>query len=166
MVFLFWGQVLGASERKMPFKNDNEPWNKGVGNGNARKHGLNTFKRLLEDPKIDGRSSLYKVLRDKEIEFITALGGDPSPQEKFLIADTVRTMLYIGTLDEYAMALDAGIIRSGKVIPVIEARTQLPSHARRNLEALGLDRKVKAISLQEILDRDDSKSTGKPEGMQ
>lgn len=87
----------------MPFKKGNEPWNKAVGNQNARKHGLNTFKRLLEGPKVDGRTSLYKVLREKEQELATALGGDPSPQEKILIADAVKTQLYVGTLDEYLM---------------------------------------------------------------
>lgn len=41
------------------------------------------------------------------------------------------------------MTLDGGIVRGGKVIPVIESRTQLAAHLRRDLEALGLERKVK-----------------------
>jgi hypothetical protein len=90
----------------MAFKKGDEPWNKRTGNVNARKHGLNTFKRLLEGPKVDGRTSLYKALRDKEQELATALGGDPSPQERMLIVDTVKTMLYVGTVDEYLMTLN------------------------------------------------------------
>ena len=135
----------------MPFKHDNEPWNKALGNSPARKHGLNVFKRLLEGPTVDGRSSLYKVLRDKERELVAALGGDPSPQQRMIIADSVKTMLYVGTLDEYLLALEGGIVKGGKVIPVVESRTQLAAHLRRNLEALGLERKVKQVTLADIL---------------
>src|SRR6266550_3224295 len=44
-------------------------------------------------------SSLFKALRLKEQEIITALGGDPSPQEQAIIADSVKNMLYIASLD-------------------------------------------------------------------
>jgi hypothetical protein len=139
----------------MPFKKGDEPWNKAIGNRNARKHGLNVFKRLLEGSKVDGRTALFRALREKEDEMIIALGGDPSPQERILIRDVVKTQLYVGTIDEYLMTLDGGIIRSGKAIPAIETRTQLAAHLRRDLEALGLARRVKQITLQEILDQDD-----------
>jgi hypothetical protein len=127
----------------MGFEKGNQPWNKAVGNQRARKHGLNTLKRLLEGPKVDGRTSLYRVLREKEREFADALGGDPSPQQRCIINDAVKTMLYIGTLDEYLMSLDGGIVKGGKVIPVVETRTQLAAHLRRDLEALGLERRAK-----------------------
>ena len=90
---------------------------------------------MLSGSKIDGRTALYRVLREKEQELITALGGDPSPQERLIIADTVKTLLFIGTVDEYLMSLDGGIIKGGKMVPVMESRTSLASHLRRNLEA-------------------------------
>jgi hypothetical protein len=37
---------------------------------------------MLSGGRLDGRTSLHKVLREKEQELITALGGDPSPQER------------------------------------------------------------------------------------
>ena len=37
------------------------------------------------------------------------------------------------------------------MVPVVADRTSLASHLRRNLEALGLQRRVKTATLQEIL---------------
>jgi hypothetical protein len=88
-------------------------------------------------------------LREKEQELITALGGDPSPQERLIIADAVKTLLYIGTLDEYLMALDGGIVSKSKVIPLVDTRTKLAGHLRENLRALGLHRRVKTPSLHD-----------------
>ena len=48
----------------------------------AVKHNLNTYRRMLSGSKVDGRTSLYRVLREKEHELTAALGGDPSPQER------------------------------------------------------------------------------------
>jgi len=125
------------------------------GNKLAVKHSLHTYRRMLEGGKLDKRTSLHKVLREKEQELIVALGGDPSPQQRLLIADCVKTMLYVGTLDEYLMNLDGGIIKSGKVISVIDTRTSLAAPLRRDLEALGLHRRGKGQTLADLLGEDD-----------
>jgi hypothetical protein len=104
--------------------------------------------------KLDHRTALWKVLCEKEVELVAALGGDPSPQERIIIADTVRTMLYTSTLDEYLIKLDGNIVKGNKVISVVESRTQLAAHLRRNLEALGLQRRQKVATLTEILSRE------------
>jgi len=144
-------------------KGDKSPHPAGKGNTVALKHGLSAYRRMLEGAKIDARTSLHRVLREKEQEIITALGGDPSPQEKLLIADTVKTLLYVGTVDEYLMSLNGGIIKGGKVVPVVESRTSLAAHLRRNLEALGLQRRVKERSLLERLnDPDELENPAKP----
>ena len=140
-------------------KGAKSPHPAGKGNTVALKHGLNAYRRMLEGAKIDARTSLHRVLREKEQELITALGGDPSPQEKIIITDTVKTLLFIGTVDEYLMSLDGGIIKGGKVVPVVESRTSLASHLRRNLEALGLQRRVRTQSLQEILAEQSQQAT-------
>lgn len=126
----------------------------------AVKHNLHGFRRMLEGSKVDGRTSLYRVLREKEQEIVTALGGDPSPQERLLVADTVKTLLFIGTVDEWLMSLDGGIIKGGKVVPVMDSRISLAAHLRRNLEALGLQRRVKTQSLQDILSADHDNGKG------
>jgi hypothetical protein len=52
---------------------------------------------MLDGDGLDQRSGLYRALREKEQEIITALGGDPSPQEQAIIADSVKNMLYIAS---------------------------------------------------------------------
>jgi hypothetical protein len=49
------------------------------GNKNAIRHGLHAYKAMLNGDGLDERTSLFKALREKEQELITALGGDPSP---------------------------------------------------------------------------------------
>ena len=80
------------------------------GNTLAVKHSLHVYRRMLNGTKSDKRATLFKALLEKERELTVALGGDPSPQEKLLINDTVKTILYVGTLDEYLMSLNAGIV--------------------------------------------------------
>jgi hypothetical protein len=53
---------------------------------------------------------------------ITALGGDPSPQQTAIIADSVKNMLYIASLDNYLMGLKS-LVRRGKPHPVLTIRT-------------------------------------------
>jgi hypothetical protein len=140
----------------MPFKKGEKPVKPAPrGNQLAVKHSLHTYRRMLSGTKLDGRTSLHKVLREKEGELIAALGGDPSPQERVIIADAVKTMLYVGTLDEYLISLDGGIVGKGKVIPVVDTRTKLAGHLREDLRALGLHRRIKAPSLSDLLIQDD-----------
>ena len=63
------------------------------GNKNALKHGL-PYKATLNGPGLDERTSLFKALREKEQEPATALGGDPSPQEQVIIADSQEHALH------------------------------------------------------------------------
>jgi hypothetical protein len=102
-----------------------------------------------------GRENVtLQALREKEQELITALGGDPSPQEQAIIADSVKNMLHIASLDHYLMQLKS-IVRKGRPHPVLSTRTQFYAHLRDNLKALGLQRRVKAQSLQDILSQGD-----------
>jgi len=68
-----------------------------------------------------------------------ALGGDPSPQEKMIIGDTVKTLLYIGSLDIYLTGLKH-LVRKGRVHGVLLERTRLGAHLREDLKTLGLKR--------------------------
>lgn len=104
------------------------------GNRNAVKHGLHTYKAMLNGPGLDERTSLFKASREKEQELVTALGGDPSPQEQVIIADSVKNMLYIASLDHYLMQLKS-LVRKGRPHPVLSTRTQLSAHLRDNLDA-------------------------------
>src|SRR5919106_3951840 len=119
-------------------------------NKNAVKHSFYAYNRMLNGDGLDRRSSLYLALREKERELVTALGGDPSPQEQAIINDAVKNMLYIGSLDNYLMELKS-LVRKGRPHPVLAIRTQLASHLREDLKVLGLQRRVRPLSLQDIL---------------
>jgi hypothetical protein len=120
------------------------------GNKNAVKHGFYTYKAMLNGDGLDQRSSLFKAMREKELELITALGGDPSPEQQAIIADSVKNMLYIASLDNYLMGLKS-LVRKGKPHPVLAIRTQLSAHLRENLKTLGLKRVSKTLTLSDIL---------------
>ena len=124
------------------------------GNRYALKHGLHTYKAMLNGNGLDERTSLFKALREKEQELVTALGGDPSPQEQAIIGDSVKNMLYIASLDNYLMGLKS-LVRKGRPHPVLAIRTQLSAHLRENLKTLGLKRVAKSLTLNEILTKDD-----------
>jgi hypothetical protein len=124
------------------------------GNKFAIKHGLYSYRAMLNGDGLDERTSLFKALREKEQELVKALGGDPSPQEQAIIGDSVKNMLYIASLDNYLMGLKS-LVRKGRPHPVLAIRTQLSAHLRENLKTLGLKRVAKTLSLTEILGKDD-----------
>src|ERR1700756_4758018 len=106
------------------------------GNQKAGKQGLHPYKAMLNGKGLDERTSLFKALREKEPELVTALGGEPSPQEQAIIGDSVKNMLYIASLDNYLMGLKS-LVRKGRPHPVLAIRTQLSAHLRENLKTLG-----------------------------
>ena len=109
------------------------------GNNNSLEHGLHHYKRMLSGDGLKRSTALYHALQEREQELALALGGDPSPQERVIIADTVKTMLYIGSLDSYLAGLKH-IVRKGKVHGVLLERTRLAAHLREDLKTLGLKR--------------------------
>jgi hypothetical protein len=138
------------------------------GNKYAVKHGLYSYKAMLNGNGLDERTSLFKALREKEQELVKALGGDPSPQEQAIIGDSVKNMLYIASLDNYLMGLKS-LVRKGRPHPVLSIRTQLSADLRENLKTLGLKRVAKTLTLDDILAKPDdtpANSNGAAEGDQ
>ena len=68
-----------------------------------------------------------------------------------IIVDTIKVMLYVGSLDVYLMELKS-LVRKGRPHPVLDTRSKLASHVRENLKTLGLERRTKPITLQDVLD--------------
>ena len=44
------------------------------GNKKALKHGLHSYKAMLNGNGLDERTSLFKALREKELELVKAIG--------------------------------------------------------------------------------------------
>jgi hypothetical protein len=135
------------------------------GNKNAVKHGLHAYRAMLNGDGLDERSSLFRALRSKEQELVTALGGDPSPQEQTIIGDCIKNMLYVASLDNYLMSLKS-LVRKGRAHPILAIRTQLSAHLRENLKTLGLKRVSRALTVQDLLSdhSDDKPSANAVEG--
>jgi len=77
---------------------------------------------MIDGKGLDERTSLFKALREKEQGLVSALGGDPSPQQQAIIGDSVKNMLYIASLDNYLMHLKS-LVRKGRPRPVLAIRT-------------------------------------------
>lgn len=77
-----------------------------AGNYNGVTHGYYSLRAKLTGADLDKRTAAYKALVEKEQELITALGGDVSPQERIIIADTVKHLLFAASLDRYLMQLN------------------------------------------------------------
>lgn len=120
------------------------------GNRNSLKHGLYVYRAMLNGGDLDQRTSLYHALREKESELITALGGDPSPQQRIIIADTIKHLLFAGSLDRYLLSLKS-LVRKGKLHSVVSERTRIGAHIRENLKTLGLNRIAREVSLRDMI---------------
>ncbi len=116
------------------------------GNEYAFTHGLYSLKAMLNGNGLDRRTGLYRALTAKEQELSIALGGDLSPQQQAIVGDTVKSMLYVASLDAYLRGLKS-IVRKGRVHNVLIERTRLAGHLRENLKTLGLKRVPKDIPL-------------------
>src|SRR5262249_23244597 len=125
------------------------------------KHGKNQLMRLLSDGGPKKSTALYRVIAAKEQELIASLGGDPSPQELIIIKDTIKTMLFKGSLDRYLMGLKT-LVRRGRVHGVLAERTRLAAHERENLRTLGIKRAVKEPnSIDDYMSRADADEAGR-----
>ena len=133
---------MGAIEAKRTRK----PIGGQKGNSNSLHHGYYALKALLNGGRLDKRTAIYRVLREKERQLISALGGDEnvSPQEVVLIADSVKVMLYLASLDTYLLGLKT-LLRKGRVRDALIQRVKLAGHLRENLKTLGLKRVAKEI---------------------
>jgi len=120
------------------------------GNTNGVTHGYYSLKARLSGADLDKRTAAYKALSDKEQELIMASGGDVSPQERIIIADTVKHLLFAASLDRYLMQLKS-LVRKSKIHGVVSERTKIGAHIRENLKTLRLKRVSKEISLNDYL---------------
>jgi len=127
-----------------------------VGNQKAVKHGVRGLQAARKLGKIDKRTAFGQAFEKRKREYIAHLGGDVSTMEMAIIEDSIWTDFYITNYDAYLASLKS-VIRKGRPHPIIDARTRLAAHRRDNLKLLGLKRKAKVVSLEEILNGDDDK---------
>jgi hypothetical protein len=140
--------VNGTSTKKGPPR----------GSRNAQRHGLASMKNALvrsKQVRLDMRFRTGKALVRWRLELVQDLGGEDniSTQQAALIELCVRSKLMVDTIDSWILSQDSLVNKSKRaVIPVVVQRQQLADGLARYLSMLGLERKLKTKTLDEILD--------------
>src|SRR5690242_14801000 len=114
------------------------------GNLNGFRHGMTALDRRLKAERLDRRSFVYKWVKARADDYASALGGDPSPQEKTIIWDAAMSEFYESQIDGHLSRKK--LIRKGHVDPTLTERTRLAAHIRENLKVLGINRRPKPVS--------------------
>jgi len=127
------------------------------GNTYAQKHGLNTLKKAwsqLGNRALDGRSPAMVAIRKWRAELIADLGGDDaaSTQQLAIIDLAGKQKLLLDSIDTWLLS-QPSLINSRKrtLIPVVLQRQQLANALVEYLTKLGLERRHKVKTLNEIL---------------
>jgi len=102
---------------------------------------------------IPGNTKLGYALRIWQRDLIADLGGETnvSVQQRTIVECAATTRLMIGSLDAWITSQPTLMTRNKTLIPVILQRQQLVDSLTRMLSQLGLERRVKTKSLDEIL---------------
>jgi hypothetical protein len=111
--------------------------------------------------RLDMRFRTGKALVRWRLELVQDLGGENniSTQQAALIELAVRSKLMLDTVDNWILAQDSLVNKSKRaVLPVVVQRQQLADGLARYLSMLGLERKVKTKTLDEILDESEEQS--------
>lgn len=115
---------------------------------------------------IDGRSKLAYALKAWRKELIADLGGEEniSVQQRTIVECASTTKLMIGSIDAWIVAQPSLLTRERKLMPVILQRQTLVDSLTRMLTQLGLERRHRVKTLQDILsaDHDNANSSETP----
>jgi hypothetical protein len=122
------------------------------GNKNGVKHGLHGLIAMRQRGKIDHKTRFGRAFEARKKEYVDDLGGDLSIMELSIVEDTIWTEFYITVYDLYLSSLKS-IVRKGRPHPITEARTRLAAHRRENLKAIGLHRRIKTTSINDLLNQ-------------
>jgi hypothetical protein len=105
--------------------------------------------------KIDKRTSAGRALKELEAELVTALGGRDkiSPHQWTLIRATTGTTLLLQRIDSWLLQQDGPPVdkRHRRLLPIVGERSTLIDNLIRLMNALGVEQKANAPTLEEML---------------
>ena len=134
------------------------------GSMNHLKHGLYVARRVLMDygkRVIDGRSSTGKALLKWRRELIADLGGDISTQQDAIVDLAVKSKLLLDSIDVWLLTQESLVNKRKKtLIPVVKERQAIADGLARYVAMLGLERRVRQKSLDEILSEERDETRG------
>ena len=117
------------------------------GNGNARKHGLNTLKAAaiqLGSRVIPGNTKLGYALKKWRADLVADLGGADaiSTQQSALVDLAVKSKLLLDSIDAWLLMQPSLVnARKRSLLPVVIQRQALADGLARYLSQLGLERR-------------------------
>jgi hypothetical protein len=158
------GQQQSASSQNQPKRggrNGNVVPPAPRGNQYALTHGLNTLKTAvvkLSGRAIDGRYRIGRQLQKWRRELVDDLGGleNVSTQQEALIDLAVKSKLLLDSIDAWLLTQETLISKRKKALfPVVLQRQTLADGLARYLTQLGLERRHKVKTLNEILQEDE-----------
>ena len=105
---------------------------------------------------VDGRSKMAYQLRAWRKDVIDTLGGydNVTPQELAIVEMASMNRMIICSIDAWILSHPTLIRKDQSLMPAILQRQQLGNGLRDDLKAIGLHRRVKQVSLTEILSHD------------
>jgi hypothetical protein len=117
------------------------------GNKNNIKHGYYSLIKLVRNRRgaLDKRTILGKMVLETVNDLTTALGGDPSPQQRMLIEDVALDTLLLRSLNNIVATVQP--LRKGKAHAAYQLRAQLISQRREHLRLLGLQRLARHVDV-------------------
>jgi len=122
-----------------------------------RKTGLFTLRHALMDlgsRAIDGRSSVGVALRRWKTDLIRDLGGEDSisTQQDTLIELAARSKIMLDSVDNWILSQPTLInARKKTIFAVVQQRQTIADGLTRTLKDLGLARRVKQQTLDDLL---------------
>src|SRR5262245_18863719 len=107
------------------------------GSKNHLKHGYYSLVKLVRNRRgaLDKRTILGKMVLETINDLTTALGGDPSPQQRMLIEDVALDTLLLKSLNNVVATVQP--LRKGKAHAAYQLRASLISQRREHLRLLG-----------------------------
>lgn len=106
---------------------------------------------LLRGP-LDGRSRLGKLYKAALLELRSHLGGDVTVPQSKLVDQAVRLGLLADLSWADVMQAPEGLVKDGTVNPSVDIFFKTSKHQRDVLGMLGLQRRAKDVTLQDVLD--------------
>ena len=131
--------------------------------GRPLTHGITRLKEAvngLGNKLIDKRTVTGRALAVWRKDLIADLGGDVSTQQLAVIEVAVKNKLLLDSIDTWLLTQPTLVNKKKKsVLPAVREGVTLADSLPRCLEKLGLERRAKMVSLQEILAKDDNAPT-------
>ena len=129
-----------------------------------QKHGLTLLKRAVNtvgNRLIDNRTVTGKALAKWRIDLVNDLGGEISTQQSALIDLAVKSKLLLDSIDAWLLIQPTLINhRKRALLPVVKERQALADALARYLTQLGLERRIRQKTLDELLSEDEDSSGG------